>query len=201
MGPKKIRDPRRKVNYEKQAEEARLMYEDRVAGMALRAIAAKYGYSLRTIQKRLNTYVPALLDGPATMYRHAEVEKLDELEEKLWKIIRQDHALVSHGRVMYAYDEQTDSEVPLQDYAPVLQAMNQLKWIAERRSKLLGLDQPVKQEVTVTSGEPDDADLVAMIQRAREKAKAVEEVLSSPAELESGSVVDAEVVGDGGETG
>lgn len=187
----------KQTNYERMAEEARLMYEDRLAGMSMRAIAAKHGRALRTVQNRLNSYVPKMLEGPATLYRNAEVEKLDELEEKLWDIIHQDHQLVSHGKVMYAVDEHTGEEVPLKDYGPVMQAMNQLKWIADRRAKLLGLDQPVRTEVTVTSGEPEDAELAAMIQRARDKAKAMEEVLSSTVAIEQGKeVIDAEVVSD-----
>lgn len=113
-----------------------------------------------------------------------ELSKLDAMEEQAWYVLESMHYVVNQGEVVYVYtedqpkfkkqgwarpklDEETRQALeeakarmgrePLQDNKPVLDALNVLLKIAERRSRLLGLDAPVKKQVDVTtSGGTDD---------------------------------------------
>lgn len=163
-------------NAEKHAEEARLMYQDRLDGMTFRAIAAKHDCSIRKVQRRLNTYVPQLLEGPATVYRNAEVGKLDELEEKLWKILDKEHLMISHGKVMKIEDE-TGELVPVHDDMPRLSAIDRLLKVADRRAKLLGLDMPTRTELNVTSDIEDD-ELIKTLKDLRERKRKEEQEIA-----------------------
>lgn len=163
-------------NNEKNAEEARLMYQDRLDGMTFRAIAAKHNCSIRKVQSRLNTYVPQLLEGPATVYRNAEVGKLDELEEKLWEVLDKDHLMISHGKVMKTEDE-TGELVPVKDDAPRMAAIDRLLKVADRRAKLLGLDMPAKTELNVTSDIEDD-ELIQTLKSLRDKKQQEEQEIT-----------------------
>jgi hypothetical protein len=71
-----------------------------------------------------------------------ETAKLDALEQAAWEVLRRDHIVVQHGKVVRL------NRKPMVDDAPVLQAIDRLVKIAERRSKLKGLDAPAKVEVS-----------------------------------------------------
>lgn len=70
-----------------------------------------------------------------------ETVKLDTLEQAAWEVLRRDHVVVQHGKVVRL------NRRPLADDAPVLQAIDRLLKIAERRARLRGLDAPTKVEV------------------------------------------------------
>lgn len=115
----------------------------------------------------------------ADVYIERELAKLDAMEEETWKVLESLHYVVNQGELVYVYPEEQpdlvkrgwarpklDDETraalergranlerePLIDNKPVLDAVTVLLKIAERRSKLLGLDAPVKKQVEVTSG-------------------------------------------------
>ena len=97
--------------------------------------------------------------------RQLELGKLDAAEQAVWEVLRRKHVTVSHGKIIgkwtgrYLTDPETgevlrdDEGQPrreyedLEDDAPVLQAVDRLTRIAQRRAALLGLDAPVKVEV------------------------------------------------------
>jgi transposase len=175
-------------NSEQRMEEARQMYLDRVGDinngtppMTYRAIAEKHGVSLRTVQNRLNAYMPDLLEGPAQYYRQVEVQKLDELEERTWDILMRNHYLVQRGSVVMMEDRETGYEYPLYDDAPKLRAINVLLNIAQRRAKLMGLDQPQQVHVMAEHIDPMDENLRAILDEARRRNDEVRR------ELEEGS--------------
>src|SRR5690606_5993712 len=76
------------------------------------------------------------------LYREEELQRLDLLMTEAWAVLKRAHVTVSHGRVIY--DESTGQ--PLPDDGPVLQAIDRILKIQERRAKLLGLDAPTKIE-------------------------------------------------------
>jgi hypothetical protein len=87
-------------------------------------------------------------DDVATL-RALVLERLDRAERAVLEVMRTRHLTVSHGRVIKVPDpdappDDPDREVPLLDDGPVLQAVDRLLKIAQRRSALLGLDAPTK---------------------------------------------------------
>lgn len=76
-------------------------------------------------------------------YRELELQRLDDMERSIRTVLDAMHVTVSHGRIVRDAD---GSE--LVDHDPAMRAVDRLLKIAERRSKLLGLDQPVKHELS-----------------------------------------------------
>jgi len=80
---------------------------------------------------------------PGEELRRIELMKLDALARAAWKVLEARHYLVSQGRLIRL----EDGSPPLEDDGPVLASIDRLLRISERRSKLLGLDSPVRMEV------------------------------------------------------
>lgn len=176
------------------AKQAGQMFEDRVRGMTLREIAEKYEVSLATVRRRLATHMPEVLDKSVTKFRAVEMHKLDQLEDKVDEIIGKVHYTVSHGRVIYLEDPDTGLSIPLEDSAPILQAIQTKLRIAERRAKLLGLDRPYKAEVNVNKTvTPDDDSLKKLLEDLHQKQQREEAVLRG---IESSEILEAEIVED-----
>ncbi|NUS76698.1 MAG: hypothetical protein HOV70_10925 [Streptomyces sp.] len=81
----------------------------------------------------------------------AELARLADVEREVWTVLKRKHVTVSNGQVI-----RVDGE-PLLDDAPVLQAADRLVKIedarrrnGERRARLLGLDAPTKQAISIT---------------------------------------------------
>lgn len=113
-------------------------------------IAAELGISASTArtdyQRGLEAYVAEQRASAATA-RERELAKLDALELEAWKVLTARHLSVSNGQVVTV--EQADGSVEqLLDDGPVLAAMDRLLKVATRRARLLGLDAPVKVEVS-----------------------------------------------------
>lgn len=109
-----------------------------------------------------------------------EIDKLDAMEEEAWRVLESLHYVVNQGEVVYVYPEEQPERVkqgwakpklrdaetreavedkrnellkePLTDNKPVLDALTVLLKIAERRTKLLGWDAPIKKQVDVSAG-------------------------------------------------
>jgi hypothetical protein len=80
---------------------------------------------------------------PGEELRRIELMKLDALARAAWRVLEARHYLVSQGRLIRL----EDGAPPLEDDGPVLASIDRLLKISERRSKLLGLDSPVRMEV------------------------------------------------------
>jgi DNA transposition AAA+ family ATPase len=72
-----------------------------------------------------------------------EREELERLYAEAMDILERDHIHVSNGRVVYGDDGQ-----PVLDDGPKLTAISTMRQIRESYRKLLGLDQPAKQEIS-----------------------------------------------------
>lgn len=79
----------------------------------------------------------------ADEYRELELQRLDDMERATRTVLDALHVTVSHGRII-----RNDDGSELLDHDPALRAVDRLLRIAERRSRLLGLDQPVKHEIS-----------------------------------------------------
>lgn len=118
------------------------LLEMRKRGMSYRAIAAAAGLDVKNVHDAVKACMAAITEEPAQEVRQLELERLDDMWMAVIKVLEAKHFTVSQGRLVYLGDE------PLEDDTPVLAAVDRLLRIQERRSKLLGLDQPVKQEIS-----------------------------------------------------
>lgn len=109
-------------------------------------IADEFGVSVSTAY---NMVQRAIADIPreATQELVAlEIAKIDFLERRTIEVLEKKHVFVSQGgKVVY------DNGERLEDDGPVLQAINTLAKLGERRAKLLGLNAPTRTELTSTN--------------------------------------------------
>lgn len=119
----------------------------RLAGKTWQAISDELGYAGAPAA---HTDVTRALDAArkelalvTEQHRELELQRLDDLEAKVRAVLDGAHITVQHGRVV-----KDDDGVPLADHDPLMRAADRLLKIAERRAKLLGLDQPIKHEVS-----------------------------------------------------
>lgn len=85
-------------------------------------------------------------DEVAGEYRAIELARLDDALAVCHRILHEEHVAHSGGNIVY---REIDGQlVPLADSAPSLAAADRIVKISESRRKLLGLDAPVKQEIS-----------------------------------------------------
>lgn len=82
----------------------------------------------------------ALMHDTVDVAKQAELDELDAMAREAWKVLRTEHLRVAEGKVIH-YKRR-----PLLDDGPVLQALDRLLKVAQRRAALLGLDAPTKVE-------------------------------------------------------
>lgn len=138
---------------EQDADAARL----RARGMTYEVIATELGYCNRAAARAaVERALVATVTEPAAEVRQMELARLDEMYRAALAVLERQHLTVSHGKVVYTGGTQVLDErgnvtyiggEPLFDDAPVLQAIDRMIRIMERRAKLLGLDAPTKVEV------------------------------------------------------
>lgn len=91
-------------------------------------------------------------------YRRVEGAKLDQAEAELLEIRQTRHVVVSHGRVVYDLgpdneDGSRGESVPVEDVGPRIRAIQAFIRVAERRSKLMGGDAPMRKVIEVYTEE------------------------------------------------
>lgn len=152
-----------RYNKEKEAADAKRMFELRTGAEdgtkhTLAWIADEMDCSVFRVQKLLNKYTPKLLEKDANHHRDIEINKLDLLEERLWEMLDEDYITVSNGQVVYF-----DTGEPVPDLDPIMKIIDRILKVSERRSKLLGLDKPVRVEATVHQVDNMDMELARML--------------------------------------
>ena len=112
-------------------------YEDIAVQLGVSVDLARKDYQLARRQ--------AAADFKAAVAEHRATEliKLDALEREAWRVLKTKHITVQQGRVV-----RDENDKPIEDDAPVLQAIDRLERLAKRRAALLGLDAPVRVEVS-----------------------------------------------------
>lgn len=114
----------------------------RADGHTYQTIADQLGYTDRSdARKAIERMIAFTVREPADEVRQMELIRLDSLWMQAVRVLHAHHVTVSNGKVVTVNGE------PVPDDAPVLQAIDRLLKIMERRSKLLGLDAPAKVEV------------------------------------------------------
>lgn len=135
---------------ERDAEACRM----RARGATYQVIADALGFTSRgNAQRAVEKLIRSVeIDGAETAVR-LQLDRLDMMYDAVLKVLETQHYTVSQGRLIYL-DEDSP---PLADDSPVLTAVDRLLKIEERRSRLLGLDQPVKATVTHAAADVDAA--------------------------------------------
>jgi hypothetical protein len=127
-------------------------------GLSPLKISQQLGIPRTNVYAALERCYRAVRAEPAEEVRAMEVERLDEMlerlagdEDRLRTLAGGDHVTVQHGRVVY--DESTGAAVP--DHAAVLSCYDRIHRIEQRRldvqarrARLLGVDAPVQAQVS-----------------------------------------------------
>jgi hypothetical protein len=126
------------------AEEQVWCYEQRLRGLSLRAIAelsagqcpTGRALSMKTVHRRIESEIGVRVQPKAAELRQMELDRLDEQEAAVRKVLETTHYKTNGGEVV------RHNGRPMHDDGPVLQAQDRLLRIGERRAKLLGIDSP-----------------------------------------------------------
>lgn len=174
---------------ERDAEACRL----RVRAMSYPAIAKALGFADAShAAQAVSRALRATVEEPAAEVRKTEIERLDGMYQAALDVLERMHVTVSQGRVVQhrvagtgTWDPETRTWVgaewvDLADDGPVLQAIDRLLKIQERRARLLGLDAPVKHEVR--NVDALDAEIEQLVARLAAGGKA-----ETPAEAPAGT--------------
>ncbi|WP_121160740.1 hypothetical protein [Micromonospora pisi] len=150
------------------AERRRKAIDMQLAGATYDQIADELGYADRAaahkdITRAMETAVVELRES-VEVRRHRELQRLDLMWAEAWAVLKRDHVVVSHGKLIY--DEREGNEgKPLLDDGPKLQAVVTLLKIQERRAKYEGLDAPTRVEaITIDSLDAEIARLTAELE-------------------------------------
>lgn len=146
--------------------EAEQILTDRMNGMQVSALMAKYGYSRGTIVNRINAAVDARISPTVDKYREMEGQYLDGIADDIERMKNAAKEIVMSGI--------NSGDITMIDRG--LEAFNratsQSLRLSERRSKLYGLDSPVKVEAVVATVTQEDLEMQELIREARFRAAA-----------------------------
>ncbi|RKN61873.1 hypothetical protein D7231_31875 [Streptomyces klenkii] len=114
----------------------------RARGLSYRQIADELGVARTTAHEMVERALQAIVQEPAEQVRQLELDRLDHMYRSALGVLERRHVTVSQGRIVKADDGE-----PLEDDGPVLQAIDRMLRIQERRARLLGLDAPSRVSV------------------------------------------------------
>lgn len=167
--------PQTHANEAQLAEKKAEAYRLRLRGLTLRQAAAKLGVSHQTVANWSRAEADATVIPLANELRTQQLDRLDHMRQSALEVLERYHVVVSQGHVV-----ELDG-TPIEDDAPVLAAIDRLLKIEERRSKLMGLDAPTRAEIEARV-EPKPAELMALIERARQQSEEDEAELTGEAD-------------------
>lgn len=94
--------------------------------------------------------------------RALELQSYDELEAECWRMLQNKHVMIQNGKVIFLDGS------PVDDDRFVLETIDRILKIKERRARLLGLDAPTRAEiVTIDSIESEIAKLETELAESR----------------------------------
>lgn len=130
--------------------------EMRAAGHTYPQIADTLGFADKShARKAVEKVLKETVQEPADAVRKIELERLDTLWRAAMGVLERDHLTVSHGKIIRRQvrvdlaDDGTETPVyeDVLDDGPLLNAVDRLLRIQERRARLLGLDSPSRVSV------------------------------------------------------
>lgn len=124
----------------------------RLEGKSYEQIATELGYASRAAASKDVTRATeaAILEQRAgvEVLREQELMRLDALWQEAWRVLRTEHFILHQGSVVER-EADDGTIIKMLDDGPVLQCIDRLLRIQERRAKYLGLDAPTRHEVTI----------------------------------------------------
>lgn len=171
------------VKVEERREQAMSL---RRAGASFSQIATALSIPKTTAYRDVETLLKRLAKRNtlgAEELRQLELERLDDLERAARRVLTAEHLRISNGNVVQVVGPDGRMH-DVADDAPVLQAIDRLVRVSERRCKLLGLDAPAKVEGELTGDFTLAAnqDVAALAEKVRAKIEAQAERLSETPE-------------------
>lgn len=153
-------------------------------GLTYQQIAEKLGMGSRTrAHEAVKRCLAETLGPPAEELRTLEAERLDDLTRKAYEILTADHIVIQHGKIVRDEDGN-----PVRDHDPVLKAIDRILRVSAERRKLLGLDVPVRADVTVHQVDVTELALMEIIREAQAKNAQTEAAIK-------GEVIREEIAG------
>jgi hypothetical protein len=104
------------------------------------------------------------LTPPADELRILEAERLDDLTRKAYEVLAADHIVTQHGKIVRDEDGE-----PVKDHELTLKAIDRILRLSDARRRLLGLDVPVRADVTVHQVDVTELALMEIIREAQAK--------------------------------
>jgi hypothetical protein len=125
--------------------EGEAMLRDRALGVQVSEMCAKYGVSRATLYRRLDEAVKARIAPTVDAYRESENRLLDDLMSRWQQNAEAADVLISKG-----CEGEGNMSLVERGMARREAALAGMLRVSERRSKLNGLDAPVKVDAHVT---------------------------------------------------
>lgn len=148
-------------NRAEQAEEQIRAFEMRVAGCTIRDIAKDLECSVGKAHRLIEKEIEARKWPVVSAWREVELTRLEAMHQALWGMLPD---LAKSGQL-----------------AGILAVMDRIHKIGDRRSKLLGLDAPVKVDATVHEVTQQDLELDELLREAKAQAAAAEQAVKNGA--------------------
>jgi len=156
----------------------------RKQGMSFPQIAEHLGMTQGYIYKVYKTALKSIIIENVADVRKLELERLDALQDEVTRVLRSFTPVLSQGKIVRDHLEDETGNLVLDEFnnpIPIKLQDNDVKMkavaaavkIMERRARLLGLDAPVKQEVTGANGGPiqtQDANVTMTLDQLKEEA-------------------------------
>lgn len=140
----------------------------RAEGLTFRQIADEMGCSVAGAHKRVMRAYGRMPGPDATAERNRMLRELDDAAVAVYGVLESAHLAISaKGVVTITVNGQ---EIPVPDDHPVLEAVDRLLRIQERRAKLLGTDAPSKRSVEVVTKDALVAEMERMTQEMADGA-------------------------------
>lgn len=151
------------------------IWELRAKGYSVLQIAEHSGYSPAQVRSSLSHVAEEYKVESAAEIIKMELDRLDIMLVHAMEALERTYIAYSNGRKMTDTDE-NGNEVPVEDVAPVMKAIDMILKIMDRRSKYLGLDAPTKSESSINvHQDPSQVDLqvLNLINQFADSARAI----------------------------
>jgi len=148
----KVRPGQGSVQSEESVMRDRRAMELGVDGWSNAAIAKELGYrDGASVREAITRHTMKIVDQPARAVRELMLGQLDRAIEAAIAVMLTPSYKIQHGELVVVPDPlNPGAEITLTDPGPRLAAANTLATLLDRKSKMLGIDPPERQEISIT---------------------------------------------------
>lgn len=122
----------------------------RTLGWTREQIAGHLHISTGGVTEAISRHVGRVLDEPARDIREQMLARLDAAVNAAMVVLTSVHYVFHQGDQLTMVDPETKAPLPVKDHGPILAAAKVVADLDARRAKLLGIDAPERQEVSIT---------------------------------------------------